>query len=361
MQQYIAFDSHKKYTLAERFDPDSGRCRQQRIEHTPGAIEAYLTDTRPGTPVALEAIGSWYWIVEEIERAGCRPMLVNPYKAKLMMGQTNKSDRLDVHGLNLLQRSGTLPTVWVPPARLRDLRELTRTRLSFTRDRTRAKNRIHATLAKYNLRLDGVSDIFGQRGRQLLEAQLQRLPRYAHMTITMMLQHLDELCAHIRTIEVELQQLLTVTPEMQRIKSLPGVGTILAATIALEVGPVDRFGSAGRLAAYAGTTPRLHASGGKIRHGRLRHDVNRTLKWAFAEAANSVAVNHTRHPQWHVSQLYRRIRGRKGHAVAVGAVARHLAEACYHVLNNKEAYREPATCRRTVESGRRQRDSVMSR
>jgi hypothetical protein len=69
--------------------------------------------------------------------------------------------------------------------------------------------------------------------------------------------------------------------------------------------------------------------------------VNRYLKWAFAEAANSTAVNHRRFPERHVSQLYARLRARKGHNKAVGAVARHLAEAAFHVLSRQQAYRDP--------------------
>ena len=96
------------------------------------------------------------------------------------------------------------------------------------------------------------------------------------------------------------------------------------------------------MASYSGTTTRVHASGGKVRYGPLRPDVNRYLKWAFAEAANSVAVNHTRLPQRHVSQLYFRLRARKGHSKAIGAVARHLAEAAFHVLTRQQEYRDPA-------------------
>ena len=70
--------------------------------------------------------------------------------------------------------------------------------------------------------------------------------------------------------------------------------------------------------------------------------MNRYLRWALAEAGNSVAVNHTRQPQRHVSQLYRRLRERRGHAKAVGAVARHLAEASFYVLSKNESYRDPA-------------------
>ena len=86
--------------------------------------------------------------------------------------------------------------------------------------------------------------------------------------------------------------------------------------------------------------PRVHSSGDRTRYGRTRPDVNRYLKWAFAETGNSVAVNHTRCPQRHVSQLYRRLRERKGHSKAIGALARHLAEAAFHVLSREQVYQD---------------------
>jgi hypothetical protein len=79
----------------------------------------------------------------------------------------------------------------------------------------------------------------------------------------------------------------------------------------------------------------------RTRYERTRPDVNRYLKWAFAEAANSVAVNHARCPDRHVSQLYFRLRLRKGHRRAVGAVARHLAKAAFHVLSRHQTCRDP--------------------
>ena len=144
MGEYIAFDSHKHYTWVERQDAATGVVRQGRLTHAPGAIRGYLADCAPGTAVAVEATGNWYWIVEEIEQAGMQPLLVHPRKAKLMMGMIHKTDKLDAPGLNRLQRNGTLPTVWIPPGELRDLRELTRTRLVMARQRTRLKNRATA-------------------------------------------------------------------------------------------------------------------------------------------------------------------------------------------------------------------------
>jgi len=287
-------------------------------------------------------LGNWYWIIDEIEQAGLQPLLVHPRKAKLMMGQVNKTDKLDAQGLNRLQRNETLPTVWIPPGRLRDLRELTRTRLVLVAQRTRLKNRLSATLAKWGTPASEYSDPYGKRGRVELEKYLERLPEQTRWVSQQLLAQLDFVGAQVKQLEDRLDDLVDVTEEMQWLMSMPGVGVILAATIALEIGEVQRFPSAMHLASYSGTTPRVHASGEKVRYGSLRADVNRYLKWAFAEAGNSAAVNHLRCPDRHVSQLYRRLRARKGHPKAIGAVARHLAEAAFHVLQKKEIYRDPS-------------------
>jgi len=342
MKEYIAFDSHKRYTLAEREDRGTGRCRQCRIDHEPGAIRKYLKACEPGTPVALEATGNWYWIVEEIEAAGLVAQLVHPRKAKLMMGMINKTDKLDVHGLNRLQRNGTLPTVWVPPGELRDQRELTRGRMVLSRHRTRLKNRIHATLSKYGRLVKGVSDLYGKKGRQWLSEQLAHLPEHTRGMTELLLNQLDLTDKQIAEVEKRLDAVLRATPEMELLRSLPGIGPILAAVLMLELGDMGRFAIAERYASYAGTTPRVHGSGGKFRYGKLRPDVNRYLKWAYVEAGNSVALNCKQFPERHVSQRYRRIKQHQGHSRAIGAVARHLAEATFHVLTRKEPYREPA-------------------
>jgi len=326
----------------EQEDVRTGRTRQRRVDHSRGAIRGCLEHCEPGTPVAVEATANWYWIVDEIEQAGLQPRLVDPRKAKLMMGMINKTDKLDVHGLNRLQRNKTLPTVWIPPGELRDLREITRSRIFIARQRTRLKNRIRSILSKYGLQVTGYSDVFGRKARQELETRLQELPPETRRITPMLLEQLDFVAGQIGTLEARLLELVEVTPEMVLLMSLPGIAIILATTIALEIGDIRRFPCAEHLAAYAGTTPRIHASGGKVRYGSLRTDVNHYLKWAFAEAGNSVAVNHKRRPQRHVSRLYSRIRKRKGHPKAIGAVARHLAEAAFHVLSKKEHYRDPS-------------------
>ena len=113
--EYIAFDCHKRYTFAVVEDDRGMVKREGKIPHERGALKEFLSRCEPGSPVAVETVGNWYWIVDEIEQGGFRPRLVHAGKAKLMLGAVNKSDKLDACGLNKLQRAGTLPEVWIPP------------------------------------------------------------------------------------------------------------------------------------------------------------------------------------------------------------------------------------------------------
>jgi transposase len=338
----IAFDSHKRYTFARVEDNHGEHPQEFRIDHRRGNIAKFLGQHPPGSSVALETIGNWYWIIDEIEQAGMVPRLVHARKAKMMFGCLNKTDKLDAQGLNLLQRTGTLPTVWIPPAAVRDQRELPRTRMVFARERTKLKNRIHSVWDKYGLQeaFEDLSDIFGRQGRQVMARVLEQLPSHTRYTTELLLAQLDQTEQKIQALEARMKKLFKETDQHALLKTMPGIGFILSVVILQEIGDIGRFASAERFASYSGVTPRVHASGGKVRYGRLRPDTNHYLKWAFSEAGNSVAVNRKRFPARHVSQLYNRIRGRKNHAKAVGAVARHLAEATYWILTKHEGYRE---------------------
>jgi len=82
MNYIIGCDAHKHYSQFAVLEEDHTRCKQVRVEHERSAIREFLSEYPEGTPVALESIGNWYWIVEEIEQAGCVPLLAHPAKAK---------------------------------------------------------------------------------------------------------------------------------------------------------------------------------------------------------------------------------------------------------------------------------------
>jgi len=209
--------------------------------------------------------------------------------------------------------------------------------------RTAIKNRIHSLLAKYALAPQDGSKLFSQRGRAWLETSLPLLPPETGRCLAQQLQLLDFLSSHIAELEDRIRAQIALTPAMQLLKSIPGIADILSIVVEREVGSITRFPSAPQFSSYSGTTPRVSSSGGKFRYGRMRTESNQYLKWAFIEAANAVSAHHAQ-TGWsnrHCSKLYVRVRARKGASVAIGAVARHLAESAFWVLKNKEPYREP--------------------
>ena len=174
--EYLAFDAPKHDTLAWVVTPGGQLVRGNGSSMTAGPYAAFSSAASGDRRWRWRRSANWYWSVDEIEAAGCLPRLVHARKAKLMMGEINKTDKLDARGRNRLQRNGTRPTVWIPPGELRGQRDLPRPRMVFVRQRTQLKNRLHATLAKYALHDLAVSDLFGVRGRALLRERFELLP-----------------------------------------------------------------------------------------------------------------------------------------------------------------------------------------
>jgi len=341
MKHYIGCDAHKKYSVFTGISEEGEILPTKRVEHKKGEFFDYLKTLPPGSTIALETTGNWYWMIDEMEKAGHKPALVNAGKAKLMMGQINKTDKLDARGLAILARNGTLPVVWIPPGELRDQRELPRMRLILVNIRTKLKNRIHATFAKYAITFEGISDIFVGKGREMLEKSLQELPPETRLSVQQELHLLDQVEEEIKQTERRIAEVIKKNHSMQLLETMPGVGPILAITIALEMGDVRRFPTGEKFASYAGKVPRVISSGGRTYYGQVRPDVNRYLKWAFTEAANAIVLQQDRLGDCHVIRLYEHVYRHKGHAKAITAVGRHLAEAAYWMLRNNEPYREP--------------------
>jgi transposase len=154
------------------------------------------------------------------------------------------------------------------------------------------------------------------------------------------LHSIDQLEEKIAAIERRIEVKLKTSQETRLLRTVPGLGPILAPLVWLEVGDVERFPRAEHLASYAGLVPRIIASGSHIRHGGTCRSVNHYLKWAFVEAANC-AIRLKAHRDQHIGLLYHRLFPTKGHGRAAVAVARHLAEATYWVLRKRQAYRAP--------------------
>jgi transposase len=340
MEQFIGCDAHKKFSVFVAVNEKGHAGEALRVAHDRELYREFLSRLPAHSAIAVEATGSYSWLVDEMERLGHRPKLCNPLEAKRRMGLTNKTDKLDAKGLAILLRNGTLPEVWIPPSELRDQRELLRLRIFLVRMRTRVKNRIHATLGRHNIQVPG-ADLFGVAARKLLHTRLPELPVHCREAVEQELATVDFLKTQIESAERRLEGLRKMSVEADLLKTLPCVGEILSMVLMLEIGRVDRFPTAAHLASYAGLVPRVHSSGGHTRMGQVCGNVNRNLKWAFVEIGNLVVVNQRRLAGTHVVRLYQRVKRAKNHQKAVVAVGRHLAEAAWSVLSKLEVYREP--------------------
>jgi transposase len=349
MQQFIGCDAHKKFSVFVAVNEKGHAGEALRVVHDRTLYREFLAQLPQHSEIAIEASGSYNWLVDEMERSGHRPRLCNPLESKRRMGLTNKTDKLDARGLAILLRNGTLPEVWIPPSELRDQRELLRLRIFLVRLRTRVKNRIHGTLARHNVQIPS-ADLFGVAARLQLGDRLPELPEHSREAVEQELATLDFLEIQIESAEQRLEAIMNVSVEADLLKTLPCVGKILSMVLMLEIGRVDRFATASHLASYAGLVPRVHSSGGHTRMGQVCGNVNRNLKWALVESGNLVVVNQRRLAGTHVVKLYQRIKRAKNHQKAVVAVARHLAEAAWWVLTKQEVYREPQGSRHALSS-----------
>jgi transposase len=194
----------------------------------------------PESSIAVETVGNWYWMVDETQQAGHQPRLAHARKAKLMMAT--------------LLRNGTLPEVWIPSREIRDQRELLRLRMTLVGIETRLKNRVHAILAKYALRFE-VADVFSQKGRRLVLEHLEGLPEETRRVVRQHLELLESTERQKKVTEQRLQAIVQQRDDVELLRTLPGVGWILATVLALEIGDIQRFNHAPELASYAGTVP----------------------------------------------------------------------------------------------------------
>jgi transposase len=103
---------------------EDGEVAQQRLPHDVAGLEKFFAHLPAHTPVAIEVSGTWWWLVDLLERLGHDPILSHPKQTKAIAAARLKNDRVDAERLALLLRGDLLPTVWIPPAALREAREL---------------------------------------------------------------------------------------------------------------------------------------------------------------------------------------------------------------------------------------------
>src|SRR5436309_11892549 len=192
MEHFIGCDAHKKFSIFASIDEKGEYGPTFRVRHDLEVFRKFLKELPAGSQIALEPSGCYYWMVDEMERAGHIPRLAHALTAKRRMEGRHKTNSRDARGLAMLLRNGTLPEVWIPPAELRDQREMLRWRMYLSQMRTRVKNRIHGELQRYNIDI-AVSDQFGDAGHMAYHTRIQELPQYSRQSVLEQLDTVDSL------------------------------------------------------------------------------------------------------------------------------------------------------------------------
>lgn len=283
---------------------------------------------------AVESMNGARFVHDELERHGWDVLIADAAKAKALAPLAAKTDKIDARVLAILCWRDLVPAIWLPGPDTRAERERSRYRLYLGRHRTSLKNRIHATLITFGHTV-AATDLFGRRGRELLAALA--LPEPWATTLDRSLARLDALQAEIGGCEAELARLGADHEYVPLLRTVPGVGPILAYAIAAEIGDIGRFASAKSLVGYTGLCPRVYQSGAVDRRGGLTKSGPKYLRWALIEAA----VHAASHPRYRrrYERTKRRLGKQRGSQVARVELARELATAIWYVLTRQEPFR----------------------
>ncbi|MDP4505113.1 IS110 family RNA-guided transposase [Nonomuraea turcica] len=327
-QQYVGIDLHRRRSVIVRMTEDGRKLACVRIDNDPVALEREIVKAGVAPKVVLEATYGWYWAADVLEEAGAEVHLAHPLGVKAFSYRRVKNDERDAADLADLLRMGRLPEAWIAPPDVRELRELVRYRAKLVQQRTSCKDQLHAVLGKLGLH-PKVSDLFGVGGRTWLAGQqIQGAYRI----------RIDSLLAHIALLDVEIDAMqaqagrrLADHAGYREILRLKGVGPVLAAIFAAEIGDARRFRRAEQLVSWAGLTPKHHESDTKVVRGRITKQGSKLVRWAAVEAIQH-ADTSTSYGALRATILNRRGSDFKG--VAKVAAARELLTLVYYGLRD---------------------------
>lgn len=363
-------DVHKKTVVAAVIVPDAqgGWHREQRTFGTMTAELLALSDWLLGlgvTHVVMESTGEYWKPVFNILEDNVEVLLVNAQHVKAVPGR--KTDITDAAWLAELLKHGLLRASFIPPKGQRELRELTRHRSTFVRERATLVNRVQKVLESANIKLASVAtDVLGVSGRAMLEALIAdhlspaemaelahgrlrekreqltlalegRVQPHHRFLLTELLCQIDNLDEAIVRFDEQIQAYCApFEAAVALVDTLPGVGRTIAETIVAEIGSdMSRFPTADHLASWAGVAPGNNESGGKRRSGKTRKG-NQALRTALIQAAQAAA----RTKGTYLAAQYHRLAGRRGKKKAGMAVAHSILVIAYHLIQRQEEYRE---------------------
>lgn len=328
MGLYCRIDLHSNNHVVTMIDEADRRLYERRhpneLSLTVSALEPFRNEL---VGVAVESTFNWYWLVDGLMDAGFAVRLVNTAAVQQYSGLKHSDDWHDAFWLAHLLRLGILPTGYIYPKEQRGIGDLARQRMRLVQHRAShivsVQNQIWRSSG---VRLDART-IRGERP----SVQWPTLPdQYVGMSVEAARAAIDALSEQIRQLEQTLLSLVKPTPMHRLLTTVVGIGPVLALVIALEIGDIGRFPSAGDFASYCRLVDSEKTSNNKKKGEANRKNGNPYLAWAFMEAAQ-FALRYL--PE--AKRFYERKRRQRHMVLAKKALAHKLARACYQRLRHE--------------------------
>jgi transposase len=315
------------------------------------------------THVAMESTGVYWKPIYNILEGHLEVVVVNAQHLKGVPGR--KTDVKDSEWLAECFQLGLLKASFIPPAPVRELRDLTRYRTSLIRERARTANRLQKVLEDANIKLAGVAtDIQGvsawamleaivagttdpealadlakgllrKKREQLVAALSGRVKPHHRFLIAEHLSQIEYLEESIQRISAEVgERLRPFELAVKRLDSIPGISRQTAEVLLAEMGwDMSRFPTAKNLASWAGMCPGNNESAGKRRNGKTRKG-SRWLRHALIEAAHGAARTKNKY----LKTQYHRVAAHRGKKKALVAVGHSILIISYHLLTRGHEY-----------------------
>ncbi|CAE6860605.1 IS110 family transposase ISShwo5 [Paraburkholderia aspalathi] len=329
--KFSGIDLHSNNAVVAVIDDQDRVLYCKRLTNDLGLIVAALAPYQAELEgVVVEATFNWYWLVDGLMAAGFAVHLANTAAIKQYEGLKYAGDERDAVFLAHIFRLGLLPEGYIYPPQERALRDLARKRLQLVQQRTLHILSIESLLARQiNLRMNG------EHIQRMDDAAVHALALPPHVERAMManMAVLRTLRSEITALETILHQEAQLRPEFETLKSTPGIGNVLAATIMLETGTITRFADVGHFSSYCRCVDSKRISNGKKKgEGNVKNG-NKYLAWAFIEAA-AAALRCC--PQ--ARRFYERKKAKRLPVVAMKALAHKLARAAYYMMRDGKPF-----------------------
>ena len=331
MTLYCGIDLHSNNSVISLIDETDRLVSEQRLDNDLATIEQHLQPYQDDiSGVVVESTYNWYWLVDGLIEHGYPVHLANTLAIQQYNGLKYTSDETDARFLAHLLRLNILPTGYIYPKALRQVRDLLRRRLLLVKQRTAQLLSLQSLIGRHTgLRLSS---------HQVKQLNRDDLAQYLGADATLFgaqqtHQLMQQLNTQIEAIEGFVLARCQDSDQYTLITTTPGIGKILGMTILLETGPIERFAQVGNYASYARCVPTDKISNGKSQGKGNAKNGNRYLAMAFVEAAHYAAI-------WDltIKRYYQRKCKWKPVMVAKKSVANKLTRACYHMLKDGTAF-----------------------